>query len=112
MPSQSVSIHATPEKVFGYIADLPSHKEWAADTLNVVALSDGPVAVGTRYRSDNHFQLGDVHDELEITVYEPARRFGFIARGPQAHVDHLFVLTPQDGATNVERIITVVRAPF
>ena len=111
-PGQGVFIRATPDAVFEYVADLSRHKEWAADTVNAMPHEEGPVAVGKRYHSDNHFQLGDVHDELEVTIYEPPRRFGFIARGPKADVDHLFVLTPTNDGTDVQRVITVLRAPL
>ena len=112
MPSNGVFIRATPDAVFAYVADLSRHKEWAADTVNTVPHEEGPVAVGKRYRSDNHFQLGDVHDELEVTIYDPPRRFGFVARAPNMDVDHLFVLTPANDGTDVQREITVLRAPL
>ena len=114
MPSRSVFINAGPEEVFTYIADLPRHKEWAADTVNPVPLSGGPVVVGKRYRSQNHFALGDTTDDIEITLYDPPRRFGFSAHSAEADVEHEFILSPQDGGTLMERVITMKRTtlPF
>lgn len=109
MPHSSIFINAKPEEVFAYIAELPRHKEWAADTVNPVPLSDGPVGVGKRYRSNNHFVLGDVTDELEVTAYNPPRRFAFTASAPNAGLSHEFNLRPQDGGTLLERVITVDR---
>lgn len=112
MPSETVFINRKPEEVFAYVSDLPRHKEWAADTVDPVPVGDGPVGVGKRYVSNNHFRMGDVRDELEVDVYDSPRRFGFIATAPNYDVQHEFILTPQRGGTSVERVITVARAPF
>ena len=41
-------INASPEAVFAYLADLPRHGEWDAQTgFRMVRASDGPVAAGS-----------------------------------------------------------------
>ena len=47
-PQRWVLIHASPEAVFGYLADLPRHGEWDAQTgFKVLKTSDEPVAEGS-----------------------------------------------------------------
>ena len=47
-PQQWVIIDASPEVVFAYLADLPRHGEWDAQTgFKLVNISDEPVAEGS-----------------------------------------------------------------
>ncbi len=47
-PQRWVLINASPEAVFNYLADLPNHGEWDAQTgFRVVQVSDEPVAEGS-----------------------------------------------------------------
>ena len=47
-PQRWVLINASPEKVFAYLADLPRHGEWDAQTgFKVIGISEEPVAEGS-----------------------------------------------------------------
>ncbi len=111
MPVATVRVHASPETVFAYLSDLSRHREWTAEPSAADAVDDAPVAPGKRYASNNMFMGKPLVDNLEVTVLEPPRRFGFIARGPQAVVDHVFTLRADGGDTVVERTTTVVQMP-
>lgn len=45
-----ISINATPDAVFEYVSDFARHGEWT-ENLRIEAVSDGPIAVGSEYRS-------------------------------------------------------------
>jgi uncharacterized protein YndB with AHSA1/START domain len=47
----SVAINAPPEKVFDYVSNLTRHPEWSGGKLKIEALTPGPVAVGSQYKS-------------------------------------------------------------
>lgn len=111
MPVASVRVHASPETTFTYLSDLSRHREWTAEPSAADPVDDAPVAKGKRYSSHNVFMGKPLVDNLEVTVVEPSSRFGFIARGPQAMVDHVFTLRGDGGDTVVERTTTVVEMP-
>jgi len=104
-----VPIKAQPEAVFAYVSDLTRHPEWSGGRLKIEAVSPGPVAVGSQYRSRGDVAgQKDRPNELRVTQYQPSTRFTFIARDPDfGDVSHEFTFTPQDGGTLMERAVTV-----
>ena len=91
-----VVIQATPETVFNYVSDLTRHPEWSGGKLKIEALTAGPVAVGSGYKS-----YGEVAgqknrpNELRVTHYEPPTHFVFTAQDPDfGEVVNEFKFTP------------------
>ena len=111
MPVATVHVHASPDAVFAYLSDLSRHREWTAEPSAADPVDDAPVAKGKRYASNNMFMGKPLVDNLEVTVVEPPTRFGFVARGPQAVVDHVFTVRAEGADTVVERTSTVVQMP-
>jgi len=108
MAITAVQIAAPPERVFAYLSDLSRHGDWTADPASIVAQDPSPIAPGKRYVSTATFMGRQVVDQLEVTVVEGPRRFGFVARAPQAVVDHVFTLSAAASGTQVERVTTVL----
>ncbi len=101
-------IPAPPEEVFSYVADMTRHHEWALDEITVTPVTPGPVRLGSRFTSVGK-QLGkEWPSQLEVTAYEPPRRFEFTATGgplPSPEGDphrHEFLLTAENGGTRLE----------
>lgn len=103
--SVSIEINASPEVVFSCVADLARHGEWSANPLRIEALSSGPLAVGSRYRSTAEFGGREIHAEFQVTEYEPPRRFGFAGKDTTGKYEHLFTLQPQSGGTLLKRTV-------
>ena len=96
-------VNANPEEVFAYVSDISRHGEWSANPLTVEEASEGPVAVGKKYRTLAQFMGGEVEADVEVTEYEPNSLFAFKLKDSSgAHV-HEFKLTPQGEGTAVER---------
>jgi uncharacterized protein YndB with AHSA1/START domain len=108
-----VVINAQPEAVFAYVSDLTRHGEWSGGRLTVEALSPGPVAVGSQYRSRGDVAgQKDRANELRVTQYQPPARFAFVAQDPSVGaVAHEFSFTSQAGGTLMERTVTMEMAP-
>lgn len=47
----STPIRCTPEQAFDYLSDMRNELEWNPAVESVEKVSDGPVAVGTRFRA-------------------------------------------------------------
>ncbi len=108
-----VVINARPEAVFAYVSDLTRHPEWSGGRLRVEAISSGPIAVGSQYRS-----YGDLpgqknrRNELRVTEYQRPTRFAFVAKDPTfGDVLHEFTLKSQEGGTLMERTVTTTMSP-
>ena len=105
--STSAHINAKPEDVFNAVSDLTRHTEWAANTdLKVEAASDGPVAVGSKYRSSVRFMGKDVQADLEITELESPSRFSYVASDSSGVHTQEINISPDNGGTLIERVTT------
>lgn len=104
--SVSTNILAAPETVFAYISDLTRHPEWASDPVKITAITNGPVGVGSRYRSEAQSHGITFKAELTVTEYDPPKRFGFSGSDATGNFSHEFVLTPQHNGTHLQRNIT------
>lgn len=112
--SYVVDIYAPLEQVFSYVSDLTKHSEWSGGRLKVEALTPGPVAVGSKYRSvgDLPNQKGRVN-ELRVVQLRPPDRFVFVAQDPTfGEVSHEFSFTPGDKGTRVERAVVTNMSPL
>ncbi|NNE11240.1 MAG: hypothetical protein HKN41_03230 [Ilumatobacter sp.] len=67
---QTVQVQRPVDEVFASWADLERSPEWAAPVLERRKLTDGPVAVGTRFLARDRFPGREVEFELEITALE------------------------------------------
>lgn len=109
----SVAINAPPEKVFGYVSDLTRHPEWSGGKLKIEALTPGPVAVGSQYKS-----YGEVAgqqnrpNELRVTKLESPTHFAFVAKDPGfGEVTNAFKFSPQGDGTLMERTLSMQMNP-
>lgn len=107
MPRVSFTV-STPvdvplEQAFDYVSDLTRHGEWASDPVQIVPLSSGSPAVGSRYRSTAQSHGVTFHSELEITECVPPTRFAFVGQDSTGRVNHLFTFQSTDKGTLVKR---------
>jgi uncharacterized protein YndB with AHSA1/START domain len=93
----TVEIACPPETVFAALTDLEHLPEWQSSAVS--SKSDGPLAVGTRIRERRSMLGREIDNELEVTVYDPPRRFALEGRsGPvPLSIDH--ELVEDDGRT-------------
>ena len=107
MPKTSFRVHtvinAAPETVFGYVADLSKHSEWAANPLQIERISAGPIAIGSRYRSTAQVNSINFMAELQVNTYEPPTRFGFAGEDRTGRFEHQFAFRPSNMGTWLER---------
>ncbi len=107
----TIHIDAPPEAVFDMLSDVGNHGAWANQSakLNIVEVSGGPPALGSKYRSEQVFAGKPNSADIEITGFDRPRRFAFsITQRKQGstkdvHYTHTFVLTPAGAGTDLER---------
>ena len=77
-----ISINASQDAVFEYVSDFTKHGEWT-DDLRIEAVSDGPIAVGSEYKSIGKLMGKDVENNVKITAFDAPNRIAFTAIDPK-----------------------------
>ena len=73
---RSIVIHAAPEQVYDNLLDVASHKNWGEMT-EMELLYEGPVKVGSRWRSVGVMDKDVMRDECTIMALERPHVFQF-----------------------------------
>ncbi len=96
-----VVIDRPVSEVFAYLTDPDSLPEWQAGVLEARTQSQGPMGVGTRIIDVRKFLGRRIESTVEVTGYEPDRRFDLqVVSGPiQFRVSH--ILEPVNGTTRL-----------
>lgn len=83
-----LEIERPAEEVFEYLADLERLPDWQSSAVETRV--DGPIGVGTRFTETRRMLGREGRTELEVTVFEPARRLTLRSlSGPvKVNVDH------------------------
>ena len=80
---QSVVINRPSEQVFDFLANPLNDPQWSSASVEMRKTSGGPVGVGATYRQVGRFLGRRLDFALEVTAYEPNRKFGMkVTAGP------------------------------
>jgi uncharacterized protein YndB with AHSA1/START domain len=95
----AVVIARPPGEVFRYLTDVEKLPEWQSSAVDVRV--DGPMRVGARVTETRTLVGRRAVSTLEVTEYEPDRKFSLrTVSGPiRFEVSH--TLTPEDGGTRL-----------
>jgi uncharacterized protein YndB with AHSA1/START domain len=100
----TVIVDRTPEEVYAYLTDLSRHAEWSPKPYSVEPVTEGPIHVGSRFRSVGWVPRDPNHvNEVEITELHSPSRFAFTAWEQDQAFKSEFTLTPVDGGTQIVR---------
>jgi uncharacterized protein YndB with AHSA1/START domain len=95
----TLEIARPPEDVFAYLTDVSRLPEWQSSLL--AATADGDVRAGTRIRERRRFMGRELATQIDVTTYEPPRRFELTSREGPVAFEIRHVLEPADGGTRV-----------
>ncbi len=73
---RSTVVRVPPDQVFDYLCELRAHMEWG-DMIEMDVLDEGPVKVGTRWRSRGRASGLNMRDQCEIVTLDRPSRFAF-----------------------------------
>jgi len=105
-PTWSVTINATPEKIWPYISDLNRHGEWSPKPFAIEWISGEPNAVGSTFRSTGALPQ-DKNHAMEGTVLssDAPKRFSVKSHDKGGEFVNTLELTPQGERTSVTRTV-------
>ncbi len=101
----AIQVNAAPERVYDYLVDFSRHPEWSPDGM-IIDAPPGPAHVGSTFKAEGTLQGKRNASTVEVKALERPRRVLFTAADKQGPVTHEFILTPKDGGTYVERILS------
>jgi uncharacterized protein YndB with AHSA1/START domain len=109
-----IVIAAPPAAVFAVVGDLGGSPQWAGSghIRSITKVSDGPIGVGTQYRSSEKITMS-YRADTEITVYEPDSVVEWISKpvGERVPYHHWsFRLEPHSGGTRLIHSVRAARA--
>jgi len=97
-----VTIDASADQVWPWVADLGKHAEWSAKPYSVVWIQGEPNAVGSRFRSVGAIPGDKEHaNEGEIVESVAPERFALTAHDKQGTYSNVITLTPEGQGTKV-----------
>jgi uncharacterized membrane protein len=98
----TVEVERAAQEVFDYMIDLARLPEWQSSMVESHA--EGPLAEGVRIAERRRVLGREVENELEVTAFEPPRRFALKAlEGPvRFTVDHRLV---ENGSSTLLHVV-------
>ena len=102
------TIDAPVEAVFARASDVRSWADHIDGIERVEVLTDGPIGVGTRFRETRVIFKKEATEEMEITAFEPPRRYALTAVSCGCRYETEVTCEPE-GASGKK---TVVRMTF
>ncbi|MFC5929869.1 SRPBCC family protein [Cryobacterium melibiosiphilum] len=105
--STSEWIARAPNEVFDFITNPNNAPKVMESVQSMVALTEGPLRVGTRYRETRLMRGKEERAELEVVGYEPHRRYAVknVTEGFDTVYDYAF--RAEATGTRVDLVCTV-----
>ncbi|WP_109471548.1 SRPBCC family protein [Ornithinimicrobium cavernae] len=104
-------IETTPERVWEVLTDLDRAPETLTGVTDVQRLTDGPYAVGTRWRETRTMFGKKSTEEMWVTASDPWRRSEIHAESSGAHYVTEFLLAPLDDGARTELTVRFAAEP-
>lgn len=97
-------IDASPERVWQVLTDLKHAPDVLSGVVSVELLTDGPYAVGTRWRETRSMMGRKATEEMWVVDSDPHRRTEVAASSGGADYRTVFTLTPAGEATELTMV--------
>ena len=116
----TIQINHPLESTFAFVANSDNFKKWQSDLEEHVKLTDGPLAIGSRFRELRQFGGPPIQIQAEVTVFEPNKRlvtqttntpqvtmsYDFASEGNGTHMRYEFAMTTSGMMKLMEPMIT------
>jgi uncharacterized protein YndB with AHSA1/START domain len=97
----STVINRPVEEVFALLSNPENGPKWNSGSIEVKKTSQGPIGVGTTYRTVRKFLGQRMEDETELTEYEPNRRYATKTKSGPIPVEAQVTFERVNGGTRV-----------
>ena len=97
----STVINRPVEEVFAVGSNPENYPKWISGSIEAKKTSEGPIGVGTTFRTAVRFLGQRIEGEIEITAYESNRRFVSKSKSGPFPVENQSTFERVDGGTQV-----------
>jgi len=97
----SLDIQRSPAEVFAYLTDIDRLPEWQSGVVEARWEGQGGPATGARARQVREFRGRQTEAELQVTAYEPDRRFALDTLSGPVSLTLDCTLEPNNGGTRL-----------
>jgi uncharacterized protein YndB with AHSA1/START domain len=104
MPTATVTIRQTPEKVFSYLSDLEKIKQWTP-FKNLTLKTEGPLGVGSRFTQALEIIGKTIESEVEITGYDAPKFLSLKSISGPVNFEQRFTLLPTAEGSQLEAVL-------
>lgn len=101
MPTATVTIGQTPEKVFSYLTEIEKLQQWTP-FKNVKLLTDGPMGIGSRFTQSVEIIGKTIESEVEVTDYNAPTLLALKSISGPVNFVQSFTLTPTAEGTHLK----------
>ncbi len=104
--SWTIETTVTPERAFGYLADVEKHAEWSPKPYRVEPAPSMPLKVGCTFRSYGSIPGDKEHaNDVEVTEINGPRRLTLTSTDKGDRYVHCFGVEPVDGGARITRLV-------
>ena len=100
-----IVIDCPAERVFRFVADLGTWPRWHGSGHEMEKTTQGPVGVGTTWEASGQVQGQRIAVTVEVTEYEPSRRFGIKTTSGPIEARQTFVCEHVAGGTRLAMVL-------
>lgn len=97
----STVIKRPTEEVFAVMSNAENNLKWQSGTIEAEKTSDGPIGVGTTWRSVSRFLGRRIESESEFTEYELNRKLGFKSKSGPIQFESRMTFERVEGGTRI-----------
>ena len=97
----SVVINRPVEEVFGFVTNPRNDVLWQSGVLESEQTSEGPMGVGTTFRTVGLMMGRQMEMTAEVAEYEPNRKIKYKGTSGPMSTESSFTLEPVEGGTRV-----------
>lgn len=95
-------IAAPPETIFAVVGDVNYFPEVLPSVQHAEQVTDGPLGLGTRFRETRMINGREATAEIEVTTYEPPRRYAATSTQGGITATYHYLFTPENNGTRVD----------
>jgi hypothetical protein len=97
----NTQIYRPIKQVFTFISTPENDTQWQYGTLESSRVSEGPIGLGTFFRSIGHFMGRRLNGTFEVTEYEPYRKYGFKSLSGSIESETIYSFEMDMGSTKI-----------
>ncbi len=96
-----IVINRPVEEVFAFLSNPENYPKWSSSSSDVKITSEGPIGVGTTYRSVVTFLGRRIESQVEFTEYEPNRKCAQKSKSGPFPVENQSTFEGVEGGTRI-----------